>query len=131
MLFEKKNLCKITFVVSREIFEWCNHLIFSSFVKLVWYKFLSSMIFHTFVKRNAPYTSAQVHKPNNPNRVDFWELNNKTINENEKTTLLLLHVLANSCSLSIWVSTSIKLIAPLEGFPSYYKSDFPKVLYFE
>ena len=74
MLFEEKNLCKITFVVSRENFEWCNPLIFSLFVKLVWFKFLFSMIFLTFVRRNAPYMSAQVHKPNNPNKIDFWEL---------------------------------------------------------
>ena len=26
MLFEKKNLCKFSFVVRREIFEWCNQL---------------------------------------------------------------------------------------------------------
>ena len=33
-----------------------------------------TMIFLTLIRRNAPYTSAQVHKPNNPYRVDFWEL---------------------------------------------------------
>ena len=56
-----------------------------------------------------------------PTALTFGNWDNKNTNENEKTTLL--HVLASSCSISIWELTSNKLIAPFEGFPPYYKID--------
>ena len=34
----------------------------TSFVEMGWYKFLSCMIFLTFLRHDAPYMSAQAHK---------------------------------------------------------------------
>ena len=85
------------------------------------------MVFLTFLRRNTPYMSAQVHKPNNPNSV-CWLLGIEIIKISMKLRTTLQHVLASLYSLSIWVSTSIKLTAPFEDFPPYYKSDFASLI---